>query len=168
MAAGTTVADDNMEEVGKWLRELGAPICGTKDVLFRRLCEYDQIAVRKKKEEEYLENRRKELEVATQPVTPKILSSPIQPSEIVRHHHMLNHLPIAPWCELCVMGRGKDDPHLRNLREQGLSVIAFDFGFVKTTSANGETRLKYAQTLVAVDADLFFCQGHSTAGKGDH
>ena len=57
------------------------------------------------------------------------------------------------------MGLGKDDPHLRSdLREQGeqLPVIAFDFAFVKTTSADGETRQKYATTLVAVDADLFF------------
>ena len=50
-------------------------------------------------------------------------------------------------------------PHLRSdLREQReqLPVIAFDFGIVKTTSANGETRQKYATTLVAVDADFFF------------
>ena len=46
------------------LRELGAPIYGTKDVLFRRLCEYEHIAA-KKEEEEYLESRRKELAVAT-------------------------------------------------------------------------------------------------------
>ena len=56
------------------------------------------------------------------------------------------------------MGRGKDDPHLHSdLREKGkqLPVIAFDLGFVKTTSASGETEPKYATTLVAGDADLF-------------
>ena len=128
-----------IKELHSRLRELGAPIYGTKDVLFRRLCECEQVAARKK-EEEYLENRRKELEVATQPVTPKILPRPAQPSEVERQHHLVNHLPPAPWCELCVMGRGKDDPHLRSdLREQGeqLSVIAFDFAFVKTTSSAG-------------------------------
>ena len=78
-------------------------------MLFRRLCEYEQIAARKKKEDEYLESRRKELAVATEPVTPKILPGPIQPSEVERQHHMVNHLPPAPWCELCVMGCGKDD-----------------------------------------------------------
>ena len=127
-------------------------------MLFRRLCEYEKIAARKKKEEKYLENRRKELEVATQQVTPKILPGPVQPSEVERQHHMVNNLPPAPWCELCVMGRGKDDPHLRSdLCEKGeqLPVIALDLGFVKTTSAGGETGQKYATTLVAVDADLF-------------
>ena len=144
--AGTTPAPvlgtwSSIKELHSRLRELGAPIYGTKDVLFRRLCEYEQIAARKKKEEEYLESRRKELAVAAEPVTPKILPGPIQPSEVERQHHMVNHLPPAPWCELCVMGRGKEDSHLRcDLREKGeqLSVIAFDFAFVKTTSASGE------------------------------
>ena len=66
------------------------------------------------------------------------------------------------------MGRGKDDPHLRSdLREKGeqLPVIAFDFAFVKTTSASGETEQKYATTLLAVDADLFFLKVIPVLGK---
>ena len=65
------------------------------------------------------------------------------------------------------MGRGKDDPHLRgDLREKGeqLPVIAFDFAFVKTTSASGE-KPKYATTLVAVHADLFFVKVIPVLGK---
>ena len=66
------------------------------------------------------------------------------------------------------MGRGKDDPHLRSdLREKGeqLPGIAFDFAFVKTTSASGEAEEKYATTLVAVDADLFFVKVIPLLGK---
>ena len=66
---------------------------------------------------------------------------------------MVNHLPRAPWCELCVMGRGKDNPHLRSdLREKGeqIPVTAFDCSFMKTTLEGGETEQKYATTLVAV------------------
>ena len=63
----------SIKELHSRLRELGAPIYGTKDVLSRWLCEYEKIAARKKKEDEYLESRRKELAVATEPVTPKIL-----------------------------------------------------------------------------------------------
>ena len=159
------------KELHSRLRELGAPIYGTKDVFFRRLCEYEQIAAKKKEEEEYLETRGKELAVATEPVTPKILPGPVQPSEVERQHPMVNHLPPSPWCELCVMGRGKDDPHLRgDLREKGeqLPLIAFDFAFVKTTCASGETEPKYATTLVAVDADLFFRESDSPIGKGGY
>ena len=80
----------------------------------------------------------------------------------------MNHFPPAPWRELLVMGRGRDDPHLRSdLREKGeqLPVIAVDFAFVKTTSANGETEQNFATTLVAVDADLFFVKVIHLLGK---
>ena len=61
------------------------------------------------------------------------------------------------------MNRGKRDPHLRSdLREK---VIAFVFGFVKTTSDDGETELRHATTLVGVDADLFFVKATSISGK---
>ena len=55
--AGTTPAPvlktwSSIRESHSRFRELGAPIYGTKDVLFRRLCEYEQIAAKKKKEEE--------------------------------------------------------------------------------------------------------------------
>ena len=93
--------------------------------------------------------------MATERVAPKILlPGPIQPSEVEREHHMVNHLPSAPWCELCVMGRGKDDPHLRNdLREMGkqLPVIAFDFAIVVCQWRN-RTEICHD----SVDADLFF------------
>ena len=69
------------------------------------------------------------------------------------------------------MGRGKGEPHLRSdLRERGeqLLVIAFDFGFVKTTSEGGETEQTYATTLVAVDADPFFVKAIILFGKGGY
>ena len=44
-------------------------------------------------------------------------------------------------------------------------MIAFDFAFVKTTSASGETEQKFATTLVAVDADLFLMKVIPDLGK---
>ena len=44
-------------------------------------------------------------------------------------------------------------------------MIAFDFGFVKTTSDAGETEQKYATTLVVVNADLFFVKAILLLGK---
>ena len=102
--------------------------------------------VARKKEEEYLETRRKALAVATEPVTPKILPGPVQPSEVERQHHKVNHLPPVPWC-VC-HGTWESCPHLRSdLREKGeqLPVIAFDFAFVKTMSASGETEQEICQ-----------------------
>ena len=122
----------------------------------------------KKKDEKYLENRRKELSMATELVTPKILLGPVQPSEVDGDHHTVNHLPLASWCGLCVMGRGNDDPHLRSdLREKGEQhlVKAIDFGSAKTTPEGGQTEQRYATTLVAVDADLFFVKAIPVVGK---
>ena len=69
------------------------------------------------------------------------------------------------------MGRGKDDPHLRSdLREQGeqLLVTAFVFGFVKKRHLPVERQgQKYAATLVAVDANLFYVKVIPPLGKGD-
>ena len=44
-------------------------------------------------------------------------------------------------------------------------MIAFDFAFMKTTSASGETEQKDATTLFAVDADLFFVKVIPVLGK---
>ena len=129
-------------------------------MLFRRLCEYEQIAAKKKKEEEYFGNDKEGVGGGYR--TGDTKDPPLVQFNLLKwnaSYHMVNHLPPAPWCELCVVGRGKDDPHLRSdLQEKGeqLHVIAFDNAFVKTTSSSGETEQKYATTLVAVDADLFF------------
>ena len=66
------------------------------------------------------------------------------------------------------MGRGKDDPHLRGdlrVKAEQLPVVAFDFAFVKTTSASGETEQKNATTLVAVNANFFFVKVIPVLGK---
>ena len=53
---------------------------------------------------------------------------------------------------------------IRVRRENNFPVTAFDFGFAKT-SEGGETEQKYASTLVAVDADLFFVKAIPAVGK---
>ena len=68
----------SIRELHAGLREMGAPIYGKKDVFFRKLCEWEQSAA--KILEEYLENKKNELALATEPVTPKILPGRIQPS----------------------------------------------------------------------------------------
>ena len=36
---------------------------------------------------------------------------PIEPTEAERLAHNRTHIPFADWCESCVRGRGRDDPH---------------------------------------------------------
>ena len=44
--------------------------------------------------------------------------------------HNLTHEPYQQWCELCVMHRGRQDPHVKSLHEHsGHSVLSYDFLF---------------------------------------
>ncbi len=45
---------------------------------------------------------------------------PTEPSAAERASHMLTHCPVAPWCEVCIAGRGVSDPHAAksDLRER--------------------------------------------------
>ena len=38
---------------------------------------------------------------------------PFEPSVAERDQHNLTHTPPAPWCEVCVSGQGREDPHKR-------------------------------------------------------
>ena len=42
--------------------------------------------------------------------------------------HSLTHEPYQQWCELCVMRKGRQDPHSKSSHEHsGHSVLSFDF-----------------------------------------
>ncbi len=46
------------------------------------------------------------------PVRPKVvLKVPVQPNTDEVNHHMLTHVPFAPWCQDCVAGRAHGLPH---------------------------------------------------------
>ena len=56
---------------------------------------------------------------------------PVEPSDEVRAQHNLTHQPYAPWCEICISNRGRQDSHMpRPVPSSGSSVISFDFGFL--------------------------------------
>eukprot|EP00971_Amphidinium_carterae_P304281 6046717-Amphidinium_carterae.4 len=65
----------------------------------------------RRKEAELLEQRREELEQATGPIAPRLMSAPEEPSPLERAQHELTHIPARRWCELCQMGRGQADAH---------------------------------------------------------
>ena len=50
----------------------------------------------------------------TDPVAPPMSvgrRQPNEPTETERLAHNRTHIPFADWCESCVRGRGRDDPH---------------------------------------------------------
>eukprot|EP00971_Amphidinium_carterae_P107602 2130881-Amphidinium_carterae.1 len=100
-----------LEDLRKRLKELSAPIYGTKETLWKRLMEAEARAEAKRKEEEYLAQRSKELESAGEPKPGMVLPGPDAPSELERAQHELTHIPSRRWCEYCQMGKGAADPH---------------------------------------------------------
>ena len=57
-------------------------------------------------------------------------SIPKPPTDEERQAHSLTHEPYQPWCELCVMHRGRQDPHPKSSHEHGgHSVLSYDFCF---------------------------------------
>ena len=63
---------------------------------------------------------------------PKALMSPVTPTQQEIDEHYLNHLPYRNWCQCCVMGRAKEDPHKKvseESRQAQIPTIGIDFGF---------------------------------------
>ena len=60
----------------------------------------------------------------------RIVRNPLNPSKEERERHNINHCPYRSWCNVCVEGRGKEDPHYRNNNKDvntGIPIIALDY-----------------------------------------
>ena len=80
------------------LKQLGAPIYGTKSQLWSRLIEKENLVLRKRKEQEYLAARRDQLQIANEPTESAILGGPEEPTPEVRAEHIArDHFPPARW-----------------------------------------------------------------------
>ena len=67
---------------------------------------------------------------------------PTEPSDEDRKRHMLTHQPYAPWCEVCVSNRGRQDGHRPHPEpSSGASVVSFDFGFLSRLETEDDPKL---------------------------
>ena len=60
------------------------------------------------------------------------LPDPGKPTAEQLAQHRLTHLPFRAWCPDCVVGKAKDNPHLRQAEErksESMPTISFDYGF---------------------------------------
>ena len=131
-----------VEDMRKRLRELRAPVWGTKTQIWRRLLEREAIE-RRHLEDQTLLDRRRDLENAIDPTVPRTLKGPDAPTESERTAHEITHLPPASWCETCVLGRGIETPHVRHTTPVTTSerderpIIAIDFALSKARAEDG-------------------------------
>ena len=96
------------------------------------------------------------------------VSDPREPTTTEKEVQELTHLPPQPWCEQCVRGKGTENPHkwvTFERAESTLSVIAFDFCFIKTSGiVPGATADEGATSLVLLDVDGYM-KAVPAAGK---
>ena len=58
---------------------------------------------------------------------------PAEPTQAMRDQHNLLHVPSAPWCEICIAAKGKDEPHGQiSPCTDILPLIEFDYTFLRT------------------------------------
>ena len=85
------------------------------------------------------DRRRRDLESAVDPTVPKIMKGPGAPTASERTAHENTHLPPAPWCETCILGRGIEASHVRltPLERDERPIIAMDFVVRKARADDG-------------------------------
>ena len=84
------------------LKALNGPAYGTKDELWKLLCEYEARAEQQLRERQWIEARKNELVHGARPQEAEILDAPSKledPVEIERHE--VTHIPPVPWCLAC-------------------------------------------------------------------
>ena len=147
------------------LKELNAPVWGSKEILWERLKEYE---ARLRTSREIAEElKRREEAINRDPESARIpadLPAPTQPSEVERELHNLTHLPFASWCEVCLRSRTRDNPHRTMPKEEEatrlagptLPLVSMDWFKIKGSPTDeqpeGEAEHGFVQCLLVTDA----------------
>ena len=87
-------------------------------------------------------------------VKAKLKRVPATPTDEERERHNQNHVPYRGWCQLCVMGKAVNDPHLKQTPHDAnaVPVIQFDYAFPgKQGDRRGQGTGGKVTMLVAVD-----------------
>ena len=95
-------------------------------------------------------------EVACEETTERVsraVFDPIQPTARQISDHDRTHLPYRNWCKWCVLAKGREDGHPRDLGEQeGLPVVGMDYVYYGNDSKEGEEVVdKKVTTLITKD-----------------
>ena len=153
---------DRVEDMRARLRELGWPVHGVKQDVFRRLQAAEkEESKRLQKEREARDDiaaRHDDLVRGAHEV-PK---PPMPTAEEVARHN-LTHLPSATWCEHCVRGKGKEAAHFRR-PEKERAVVQMDFSYLK---ADGSEAVEDPAEVVltVVDCQTGLCHAMSLPAK---
>ena len=147
-------AESGKDAIVKRLKELNAPIYGTKKELYERLIEREAKARLQADERLRLEVRQEELRSGAVPATPLSPSVPEKPGVEEVKAHELTHMPFAAWCPACVMGRGRAMAHgWKDLESHDAkpSKVQIDFHYLDSDLKADSTKKPWATTLQVAD-----------------
>ena len=149
------------------LRELRAPVWGTKVQKWRRVLERKAIERRHLNEDALLDRRRRDLESAVDPTVPKTLKGLDAPTESERTAHEITHLPLA---ETCILRRGIEAPHVRltPLERDERPIIAVDFSVKKARADDGGADDDVGTFLAIIDSSTGCTRAIASETKRSH
>ena len=97
-------------------------------------------------EEAIVEGSGDDLQAGVQPweaEQPRMVTSPKTPTQPDRDEHELTHCPPRSWCDHCVRGQAKDDPHRLVtdpcFKDSSVTRISMDYAFLKEDTTVKET-----------------------------
>ena len=166
-------AESRVLDMRARLRELGAPIYGDKPTVWRRLKAAEEREIRESEIREAYQRQREaeyqSAEAGERQPPPREPAVPGEPSDLVKKAHYLTHLPPAPWCAICIRGRGPVTAHQSidwQHRAQGPPLTQIDFAYMKSDgnwdrNASGA----WATTLVAADKHSGCVFAHTVESK---
>ena len=118
------------------LKALNGPTYGTKDELWKRLCEYEARAEQQLRERQWIDARKNELIQGARPHEAEILDAPSKPEDPMEiERHEVTRIPPMPWCLACRLGKGRDASHFRSPAEREAAQIQIDFCFLRDDAA---------------------------------
>ena len=154
-----------VEEMRARLRQLSAPIWGTKAILYARLVEYEAKA---EAEKALREKRAADIDERIgerAPAMARPLALPPAPSDQERREHEITHFPARVWCQFCVLGKATQQAHrpvLPHEREHGGAEVQMDYAFFAPTGERAESGAPaWATVLALVHVGTGF--GHAAA-----
>ena len=89
--------------------------------------------------------------------------APVGPTEAERAKHELTHLPTQTWCQHCMKGKGKEDPHRRV--ESGREVLQIDYSYLKSDGSYVDGNQEAAEVVLAAadrGTGMFWAMGIPT------
>ena len=124
-----------VEDMRKRLREVRAPLLGTKTQMWRRLLEREAME-RRHLDDQALLDRRRYQENEIDPTVPRTLKGPDAPTESERTAHEITP---TSWCETCLVGRGIETPHgrLTPSERDEKPFITMNFAVIKARAEDG-------------------------------